>query len=229
MKKLLFLISCVFVVGSVFADQQRVNPSTGTYLAEQEPIQCSRETNQYGQRRGCICADGFFYNPKLGVCREEVRDLRPIKQPIAQEETTPESTEESEADTPENQVVFRCYKSHRSVGTNCRCSDPAYEFDIKAGACVRAQEDSEEVAEAEEQALEDSDTVVTTGIPGCVNGRMTGDGQMIICENGPRFRRTASTQEDLSRVLAEQIEERLQDTDLNVGDDYYAQPHASQQ
>lgn len=174
MKKLLFLISCVFVVGSVFADQQRVNPSTGTYLAEQEPLQCSRETNQYGQRRGCVCADGFFYNPKLGVCREEVRDLRPIKQPVA-------------------------------------------------------QEDSEEVAEGEEQALEDSDTVVTTGIPGCVNGRMTGDGQMIICENGPRFRRTASTQEDLSRVLAEQIEERFQDTDLDVGDNYYAQPHASQQ
>lgn len=185
---------------------------------------CTRDVNQWGHASSCRCDDNEFYNPKIGQC--VARELDVVKPTI------------TGSDKPR---FVRCTKDRNRWGHSsvCHCSLPGYEYDQRIGRCLfvpEADETHEEDADGEivegevdeENTEEFSEGEGSGGyggiIAGCEGGEMSPDGLVISCPDGSVFHRSRSTAEDLSRSLAEHVEDRYEEEETTVDQDYYPQP-----
>lgn len=226
MKLLLCSMTVVLLLSvSVFAEKEFVGEAVNDQRLDTTGIRgarmCTMDLNQWGHSSRCDCGEGQVYNPKNGRCGTRVlRVGKPLPLP----------------DVSDDKPRFvRCTKDRNRWGHSsvCHCSLPGYEYDQRVGRCLfvpEADEPTEEDADiADSEVIEDSESTVEGGegaggagiIAGCEGGEMSPDGLVISCPDGSVFHRSRSSAEDLSRSLAEHVEERYEETETS-----YPQPFA---
>ncbi|MCF8059924.1 MAG: hypothetical protein K9K67_11545 [Bacteriovoracaceae bacterium] len=113
-------------------------------------------------------------------------------------------------------MFTRCTKDLNRWGhsSRCSCALESQEYNSQIGKCVTVK--GEQTSEIEEAA---------GVIVGCEGGSKSADGLVISCPDGSVYHRSRSTAEDLSRSLAEVVEERAVDTEVEE-DRSYSEPFA---
>ncbi len=154
--------------------------------APTDTMMCTRDFNQWGYPSNCRCGFDEFYNQKIGECVAINTDT-PDKFPVT--DVKPEFT--------------RCTKDLNRWGHsgNCDCRSADHEYNPRLGRC-------------EERSPEDEDPRPEF-VMGCEGGSLSPDGLSISCPDGSVFEKVDNTLENLSRSLAETIEERYQDQELD--------------
>jgi hypothetical protein len=224
MKLLFCSISVVLLLSvTVFADQEFVGETENALEAETTTgtTRCTMDLNQWGHSSNCQCGADEYYNQKTGQCldrRTTSFDHKP----------KPESRPET---MPVKPRFTRCTKDLNRWGhsSRCGCSLPNFEYDQRVGRCLPSV-DEDAVAEAIDGDLEDESHEQEHeggigSISGCEGGSISADGLAISCPDGSTYHRSRNTVEELSRHLAETVEERGPQYDIDT-EESFPQPFA---